>query len=506
MSDENAMPAKAPGGARQGAPGAVALAELRTTVRSGYPVVSVDTWEEERLEEILREEAAGRPIWRWSVATGFLEGPGAEKHELSDPLQALAFVAAEGGEALTIMRDLAPLLTNAHDLIRAVREVYDALAETDGMLVMSHPGAVIPDDLSKELYTLELPLPTVGELLDFLERENAGLPDADQRGEEWLAHSAQHMRGISTNEARDLFRRLAHDHVTDPAETAEAIRSVKARLLRKESCLESLPVDLDLDQVGGLRSLKKWIRSRHQLFSSKAQAAGIEPPSGLLLMGVSGCGKSLAAKVIPAAWNLPLIRLDMNQVMAGVGGSPEVAWARALATAESASPVVLWIDEIENSFGYQNGAVTSGNMTIFSSFLTWMQEKSPDIFVVATANKIEMLPAEMLRKGRFDQLFFLDLPKDEARAEILKIHIRKQGGDPDTFDISHLSELVDGWTAAEIEQMVRAARLDAFYEDRAFEYDDLMRNSFRMVPLSKTMAEQIMALRGWSTKRATPAD
>ncbi len=153
-----------------------------------------------------------------------------------------------------------------------------------------------------------------------------------------------------------------------------------------------------------------------------------------------------------------------------------------------------------------NGEVTSGNMTIFSSFLTWMQEKSPEVFVVATANKIEMLPAEMLRKGRFDQLFFLDLPKADARSEILKIHIRNQGGNPDTFDIPHLAELVDGWTAAEIEQMVRAARLDAFYEDREFEYDDLMRNSFRMVPLSKTMAEQIMALRGWSTKRATPAD
>ena len=153
-----------------------------------------------------------------------------------------------------------------------------------------------------------------------------------------------------------------------------------------------------------------------------------------------------------------------------------------------------------------NGTVASGNMTIFSSFLTWMQEKSPDIFVVATANKIEMLPAEMLRKGRFDQLFFLDLPKAEAREEILAIHIARQGGDPEQLDMKHLSELVEGWTAAEIEQMVRAARLDAFYEDRDFVFDDLMRNSYRMVPLSKTMAEQINALRSWSMKRATAAD
>jgi SpoVK/Ycf46/Vps4 family AAA+-type ATPase len=203
---------------------------------------------------------------------------------------------------------------------------------------------------------------------------------------------------------------------------------------------------------------------------------------------------------------LPLIRLDMNLVMSGAWGSPETAWERALRTTESAAPVVLWIDEIENSFGYSNGAVSGGNMTIFSSFLTWMQEKPTDVFVVATANKIEMLPAEMLRKGRFDQLFFLDLPREEARVEILRIHILNQGGDPDQFDLEHLAGLVDGWTAAEIEQMVRAARLDAFYEDREFAYDDLMKNSFRMVPLSKTMSEQINELRRWSHKRASPAD
>ncbi|MEM1411331.1 MAG: AAA family ATPase [Pseudomonadota bacterium] len=484
---------------------APAAAELHGVVAAGYPVVYVDSWEEERLAELLTDAAGERPLWRWSAATGFLDGPGATA-DLKDPLDALTFVADEGQGAVTLMQDLPPLLVDNPRLVRAVRDVYDRLADAPGVLVMSYPGVIIPDDLGKELYVLGLPLPSVAELQAFLQAQNAALAPDSQRDSDWLAHCAQHMRGISINEARDLFRRLVAEAVTDRKEATEAIRNVKARLLRKEGALESLPVDLDLDQIGGLRALKKWIRTRHELFSSKAQEAGIEPPSGLLLMGVSGCGKSLAAKIIPAAWNLPLIRLDMNQVMAGVGGSPEIAWARALATAESASPVVLWIDEIENSFGYMNGAVTSGNMTIFSSFLTWMQEKSHDIFVVATANKIEMLPAEMLRKGRFDQLFFLDLPKPEARGEILKIHIRNQGGNPDEFDIEQLCELVDGWTAAEIEQMVRSARLDAFYEDRDFVYDDLMRNSFRMVPLSKTMAEQIMALRAWAMKRATPAD
>lgn len=482
-----------------------ATAEVGSALRAGYPVIYIDTWEEERLEGLLREAAGDRPLWRWSAATGFLDGPGAGQ-DLKNAAAALAFVRSEGSEAITLMRDLPVLWRDDPVLARAVRDVYDALGDAPGALVMSCPGTFIPDSLGKELYVMDLPPPTIAELRALLEAENDALPEGERHGDDWLAHCVQHMRGVSSNEARDLFRRLAHEGVKDTAAATEAIRAVKARLLRKESCLESLPVDLDLDRIGGLRQLKKWIGSRHQLFGRKAREAGIEPPSGLLLMGVSGCGKSMAAKTIPAAWNLPLIRLDMNQVMAGVGGSPEIAWARALASAEAAAPVVLWIDEIENSFGYMNGAVTSGNMTIFSSFLTWMQEKSTDIFVVATANKIEMLPAEMLRKGRFDQLFFLDLPKAEARAEILRIHIRGQGGDPEGFDIEKLTELVDGWTAAEIEQMVRAARLDAFYEDREFGFDDLMRNSFRMVPLSKTMAEQINTLRGWAMKRATPAD
>ena len=483
---------------------ATAAREISGAIHAGYPVLYIETWEEERLEQLLESVAVDLPLWRWSSATGFRDGPGAEL-DLADPLAALAFVAEQGADAICLMKDLPALLEGDARLCRAIREIYDALANQRGVLVLSHPEALIPRDLGKELHLVDLPLPTVEELAALIETEEAAREEGQRHDASWRDACAAAMKGISSNEARDLYRRLVNEGADEPGDAVAIVQEVKARLLMKENCLEVVPTPLGLDQIGGLRALKKWITSRHELFGVKAREAGIEPPSGILLMGVSGCGKSLAAKIIPAAWNLPLIRLDMNLVMSGAWGSPEIAWERALRTAERAAPLVLWIDEIENSFGYSNGAVTSGNMTIFSSFLTWMQEKPRDVFVVATANKIEMLPAEMLRKGRFDQLFFLDLPKPEARAEILRIHIRNQGGDPDSLDIDHLTELVDGWTAAEIEQMVRAARLDAFYEDRSFEYDDLMRNSFRMVPLSKTMAEQINTLRGWSMKRATPA-
>jgi SpoVK/Ycf46/Vps4 family AAA+-type ATPase len=183
-----------------------------------------------------------------------------------------------------------------------------------------------------------------------------------------------------------------------------------------------------------------------------------------------------------------------------------VAWERAIQAAEHAAPVILWIDEIENSFGFMNDTATGGNMTIFSSFLTWMQEKPANVFVAATANRIEILPPEMIRKGRFDQLFFVDLPDKSARKDILRIHIKKQGGDPDEFDIDNFAGLMDAWTAAEIEQMVRSARIDAFSEKREINYDDLIHNIYRIVPLSKTMSEQLQALRGWSRSRATPAN
>ncbi len=482
---------------------ALAGQEILASIHAGYPVLYVETWEEERLEQLLATQD-GLPLWRWSSATGFLDGPGADA-DLTDPGAALAFVAAEGQNAICLLKDLPAQLEGNARAARALREVYDALAGQPGVLVMSHPDALIPSALSKEVHALALPLPSVAEIQGLLEaeaREHASPPEDPSA---WHEACASAMKGISSNEARDLYRRLLNEGQQDLAKALATIHEVKARLLMQGSCLELVPAPAGLEQIGGLRALKQWISSRHELFGPRARAAGIEPPSGILLMGVSGCGKSLAAKTIPAAWQLPLLRLDMNLVMSGAWGSPEIAWERALRTAERAAPLVLWIDEIENSFGYSNGAVTSGNMTIFSSFLTWMQEKPKDVFVVATANKIEMLPAEMLRKGRFDQLFFLDLPKAEAREEILRIHIQRQGGDPDTLDMPKLVELVDGWTAAEIEQMVRAARLDAFYEDRDFAFDDLMRNCYRMVPLSKTMAEQINTLRGWSMKRATPA-
>ena len=446
-----------------------------------------------------------RPVWQWTAALGFTSGPGQDL-SLVDPVEALAFIINSDNDAIVLMKDLPALFGTNPAIIRALRDAYDALSERPGSVVLSHPSIDIPTGLSKEVHLLELALPDVEELHDLLTSLNKGYADDRQVSEDWLKRISYATQGLSSNETRDLFRQLMSESVLDIEEALAAINLTKAQLLMKENCLEVITKTYDIDKIGGMEKLKKWVVSRKKLFTKEALEANVQMPAGILMMGVSGCGKSLAAKTIPSVWGLPLIRLDMNKIMSGGWGAPEVAWERAIRAAENAAPVVLWIDEIENSFGFLHDTATSGNMTIFSSFLTWMQEKPSNVFVAATANRIEILPPEMIRKGRFDQLFFVDLPEAPARIDILTIHIKGQGGDPEEFDLNHLAKIVVGWTAAEIEQMVRAAKIDAFTDGREFNYDDIIHNIYRIVPLSKTMSEQLNALRIWSHNRATKAN
>jgi len=482
---------------------------INRIISSGTPLLYVATWEEERLEGLLSAASQAlfeddRPVWQWTVALGFTSGPGQDSGIL-DPVEALAFVIHAETDAIFLMKDLPALFATNPALIRALRDAYDALALRPGCLVLSNPSIEIPAGLGKEIYVLELALPDAAELHDLLIGLNETYDENKRVSDDWLDRISYATQGLSSNETRDLFHQLMNEEMLDVEAAISAINTAKAQLLMKENCLEVVTKTYDIDKIGGLDKLKSWVVSRKALFTKEAQEANVQMPAGILMMGVSGCGKSLAAKTIPSVWGLPLIRLDMNKIMSGGWGAPEVAWERAIRAAENAAPVVLWIDEIENSFGFLHDTATSGNMTIFSSFLTWMQEKPTNVFVAATANRIEILPPEMIRKGRFDQLFFVDLPEAKARADILSIHIRNQGGDPEEFDMDHLAKIVVGWTAAEMEQMVKAAKIDAFTDGREFNYDDLIHNIYRIVPLSKTMSEQLNALRIWSHNRATKA-
>ncbi|HEX5855462.1 MAG TPA: AAA family ATPase, partial [Thermoanaerobaculia bacterium] len=274
---------------------------------------------------------------------------------------------------------------------------------------------------------------------------------------------------------------------------------------RKDGVLEFVPPRFSLADVGGLENLKEWLLKRQKLFTKEALDAGMPVPKGILLMGVSGCGKSLSVKAISALWNLPLFRLDMNLVFGT--DNPEQTFQRALHTVESLSPALLWIDEIEMAItgGREAGGGDPSLGRIFSTFLTWMQEKKGLVFVAATANRIHLLPAEFIRKGRFDQVFFLDLPNENERKAIFTVHLRKVGADPSLFDVVFLSKATKGFVGSEIEAAVQAAAVEAFNLGRPLNEDDMSRMLTATVPLSRTMDEQIKAIKSWAHDRAMSA-
>jgi vesicle-fusing ATPase len=255
--------------------------------------------------------------------------------------------------------------------------------------------------------------------------------------------------------------------------------------------------------LGGLENLKDWLRKRESAFSKEAREYGLEKPKGFLAMGISGCGKSLTAKITASLWNLPLFRLDMNLVYSGMSGSPETVFSRALKTMDSVAPAVLWLDEIESGISDKHGEGSSSRILGF--FLTWMQEHESEIFIAATANRIDLLPAELLRRGRFDQIFFIDLPTRVEREEIFSIHLKGKGNDPQDFNIPQLAQITKGWTGSEIEQVIISGMYEAFNENRKLTEDDLFVIFGNSVPLSITMEEQIKKIKSWAHNRAVPA-
>ncbi|MBO7092924.1 MAG: AAA family ATPase [Victivallales bacterium] len=312
------------------------------------------------------------------------------------------------------------------------------------------------------------------------------------------------LKGLTENEISYVLQRACKNKESNKDEILDEIFSEKKNVVKKSGFLEFSPPRWKIESIGGLDNLKQWLIKRQHMFTREAVEAGVPVPKGLLMMGISGCGKSLAVKTISSLWNIPMFRLDMNLVFSGMYGSPEEAFHRALKTIESVAPAVLWIDEIENALGLDDSGQRIASH-IFSSFLTWMQEKPPLIFIAATANKIQALPAEVLRKGRFDEVFFCDLPSKEERADILKIHLLRNNANPDDFDFKMLQIMTEGWNGAEIEQAIISARTEAFYENRPFNQRDLETVMSRIVPLSDTMEQQIKAIRSWAFSRATPA-
>jgi len=506
----------------------VAFANL---LKARFPYIYVGTWEEERVLNLIREVARNeklvrtpRAVFTWSATEGMVGAGAPAKEQSQAPLDALALVERHAEPAIFVFKDFHVFFglekrEQDHMVVRKLRDLAAMLKQSrkPKNVVFLSPSVTLPMELEKEITVLEFDLPGVAEiraLLKGMVESNRGsgrvtidLGDADF---DRFAHAAL---GLTLHEAENAFARaIVQDARIGPSDI-EMIYEEKRQIVKKSGIIEFQKSEVKIEEVGGLENLKRWLKKRDKSWLDSAGRYCLPAPKGVLLTGVPGCGKSLLAKAIGSSWQLPLLRLDVGRVFGMYIGMSEENLRGALRTAEAVSPSILWLDEIEKGFssaGDNDGGTSS---RVFATFLTWMQEKTKPVFVVATANNIDKLPPELLRKGRFDEIFFVDLPTRRERTEIFRLHMTKRLKHPEVVgnlrladeNFVKLAELTEGFIGAELEQVVISALFDAFAESRALQWSDFARAIKSTVPLSVTQAERIQAIRDWANQRAVAA-
>src|SRR5438552_2536822 len=493
------------------------VSDLDTLIRARYPLIYLVTWEEQRLDAILMDVAQnhGKSLLTWSITRGLRRMSGARTLTISEqsrgPIDALAAIGKLTEPSLVVLKDFHPFL-DSPQVVRAMRELAQDLKSTYTTVILLSPSPVIPIELEKEISVLDVPLPGFRDLVQLLKEIVAVVRQGNKARVELSKDEAEQLikaaQGLTLSEAENAFAKaIANDGVLNK-DDIRLVLDEKRQVVRKSGLLEFVNLDEHLGNVGGLEELKSWLTGRNGAFSEPARKFGLPAPKGLLLLGVQGCGKSLTAKAIASAWALPLLRLDLGRIFSSLIGSSEENLRRAIRVAENVSPTVLWIDEIEKGLAGSSGsAVTDSGVSarVFGSLLTWLQEKTAPVFVVATANRIEALPPELLRNGRFDEIFFIDLPSAAERREIFRIHIEKRHRDPAKFDLDALSTTAEGYSGSEIEQAIIAGMYLAFAEGAELTQAHVMQALQETCPLSTTMGEDIARLRDWSKNRTRPA-
>jgi ATP-dependent 26S proteasome regulatory subunit len=495
--------------------------EIETLIRARYPILYIITSEEMRVQNLIVEIAAKRQkkVFEWTYSNGIvpagasIQSKNTRNASTKDPLAALDQVIEQVEPAIFLFKDFHPFLTkNNYAVIRKLKDIALHLKNSYKTIILISPVMEIPAELDKEVTVINFPHPTMedlGAMLDKIIEEVRNHKqieiDLDGDGRQRLLQAAM---GLTLGEAENVFakiivqeQRLSADHVNE-------VFSEKQQIIRKSGLLEYYSAEEDFSNVGGLGVLKDWLHKRAVAFTDEARAFGLPAPKGILLLGVQGCGKSLCAKAVSRLWQLPLLRFDMGRMFGSLVGSSEENVRRAITVAESVAPAVLWVDEIDKAFvGSQSSGVTDGGTTarVFGTFLTWLSEKKAPVFVVTTANDVSQLPPELLRKGRLDEIFYVDLPSEEERMEIFRIHLAKRGRDPELFDLQALVEASKDFSGAEIEEAIISALYDAFYDKRDLDTAHILGSLAQTVPLAKTMSEKISALRKWAVGRARNA-
>jgi SpoVK/Ycf46/Vps4 family AAA+-type ATPase len=506
--------------------------ELANYFRARFPFLYVSTWEEERVINEARQVVQSidliktpRLLFTWSITEGLKSETGSSLHDTKSPLKALEFIERYNEPAVFILKDFHIYFGSEgrqsdYSVIRKIRDLVSLLEKSPAQknVVLVSPILVLPTELQKDVTIVEFGLPSFQDIKDVLakiikaNRFNDRITiSLSPEEEERLAKAAL---GLTLQEAENAFALSMVSNGRLDLTSVENVLQEKQQIIKKSELLEYIKGEPKMDDIGGLENLKRWLKKRDKSWLDSAKDYGLPAPKGLLITGVPGCGKSLVAKAVSTMWHLPLLKLDMGKMFSGIVGSSEENIRKAIATAEAISPSILWLDEIEKGLsgvGSESDGGTSAR--VFGTLLTWMQEKTKPVFVIATANNIHALPPELLRKGRFDECFFVDLPTKKERMDIFNIHLSKRLQNPkasgdfryDEKVLEELADLTETFIGAEIEQTVVSALFEAYSEERSLSFKDLEKVIRNTVPLSVTQSEQIRRIREWANIRAVAA-
>tara|TARA_B100001142_G_C14347329_1_gene660573 strand:+ start:4774 stop:6258 length:1485 start_codon:yes stop_codon:yes gene_type:complete len=477
--------------------------ELILLLKARYPIIFIDTIEEDRVEYVIRKQikaSLNRSIYSWDFVDGYTNNPNNEGFAKRNPLQALELIERLTAEtpALFLLKDFNRFLTDV-SISRKLKNVSRILKLQPKTIIIIGSDFQIPKELQDLITVLQFKLPLESEIDQELTRLINSLNlKIDQTLFESLTRACQ---GLSLERIRRVLSKIIATHKTIDEKSIGVLLSEKKQIISQTEILEYWSSDEQIADIGGVEELKNWLKKRKTSFSLKAANYGLPTPRGLLLVGIQGTGKSLTAKAVASEWQLPLLKLDVGKLFGGIVGESESRLRQMINVAETLSPCILWIDEIDKAFSNNESNGDSGTSNrVLATFISWLSEKDKPVFVVATANNIDMLPLEIIRKGRFDEIFFLDLPKYNEREQIFKIHIKEfRPNSWKLFDYTKLAKLSDSFSGAEIRQTVIEAMYYAFDEDREFTTDDICRALKELIPLAQLETSQTLKLQNWAS-------
>ena len=478
------------------------LNEFVLLLKARYPIIYIATNEEERIEYIIKycaKKYVVRTYYSWDFVSGYQGNPNDTGFAARNPIEALDLIDKLTPEtaSLFVLKDYDNFLKD-FSVVRKLKNLSRSLKTQPKNIIIVSSEINIPDSLKEFVTLLEFPLPTYSEIVEELNRLISSLQQEIEP--ETLNNIAIACQGLSLERIRRVLSKVIAKYGEIDASSPNLILQEKKQIIQQTQLLEFCLNDKNISDLGGLDNFKDWLSLRSKAFSQEAIKYGLPYPKGLLLVGVQGTGKSIAAKIIAHEWQLPLLRLDFGRLFASLIGQSEQRVRKMIEIAEALSPCVLWVDEIDKAFaGAQSSGDSGTTSRVLATFITWLSEKTSPVFVVATANNIDWIPPEILRKGRFDEMFFLNLPTREERQAIFEVHLKKYRPDLiQSFQLPLLGQLSKDFSGAEIEQVVIEAMRLGFNEDREFNNEDILVSIQNLVPLAKTKSKEIDLLKAWS--------